>query len=89
MLHYPFLAADVTVAEECGLPSVPRRKLATNLLGLHSAATFPCRGVITLTLLSVDHLHPKNTKDFIKIASAANTPKKKVGENQLYLDLKN
>lgn len=79
MLHYPFFPEEASVAEECGLPSVPRRKLVINLLGLHSAATFPCLGMIMLTLFSVDHLHPKNANDFSKIASAAQHTKEAGG----------
>lgn len=50
-----------------------------NLLGLHSQATFPCLGVIMLTLSSMDHLHSMNAKHFIKIASAAQHTKEAGG----------
>lgn len=56
------------MAQGCGSPSIPKRKVVTDLLGLHTKATFPCLGLITFQLLPLSTiLHPKNAKHFIKI----------------------
>lgn len=78
------------MAEGCGSPSIPKRRVVTDLLGLQAKASFPLpRADHMSALASVDDLPSQDYNISLRLPRHPNTPRKRVGEYHLHLELKN